>query len=90
LFKIFQALGSPNEVNYPGVSQLPDWKSEFPQWSPVNIASIVPTLEPAGVDLLSKMLEYVPSRRITAKAAVEHEYFAELKQPSSVRQQNGR
>lgn len=26
LFKIFQVLGTPSDEDYPGVSELPDWK----------------------------------------------------------------
>jgi hypothetical protein len=53
LFKIFRTLGTPNEETWPGVTSLPDFKSAFPKWPPKNLASIVPGLEPAGVDLLS-------------------------------------
>ena len=41
---------------------------------------IVPTLDPVGLDLLSHMLRYEPSRRITARAALTHKYFADIDQ----------
>ncbi|XP_072968151.1 cell division control protein 2 homolog isoform X2 [Typha angustifolia] len=78
LFKIFRVLGTPDEGIWPGVTSLPDFKSAFPKWPPTNLATVVPTLEPAGVDLLSKMLCFEPSRRITAQHALEHEYFKDL------------
>ncbi|WOK92908.1 cell division control protein [Canna indica] len=53
LFKIFRVLGTPNEQTWPGVTSLPDFKSSFPKWTPKVLATSVPTLEPAGVDLLS-------------------------------------
>ncbi|CAI5530143.1 unnamed protein product [Closterium sp. Naga37s-1] len=56
LFKIFRMLGTPNDDNWPGVSQLPDYKTSFPQWTSKDHQSIVPTLEKSGIDLLSKML----------------------------------
>ncbi len=31
LFKIFQIIGTPNETNWPGVSQMPDYKETFPK-----------------------------------------------------------
>ena len=49
-------LGTPNEHMWPGVSSLPDYKDTFPQWLPVHLAETVPSLEPLGIDLLSKML----------------------------------
>ncbi|GJN18857.1 hypothetical protein PR202_gb06064 [Eleusine coracana subsp. coracana] len=79
LFKIFsRIMGTPTEESWPGVASLPDYKSTFPKWTPVDIASLVPTLEPAGIDLLSKMLCLDPSKRINARAALEHEYFKDL------------
>lgn len=78
LFKIFRVLGTPNEETWPGVSSLPDFKSAFPKWPPKDLASVAPNLEPAGIDLLSKMLYLEPSRRITARNALEHEYFKDL------------
>ncbi|XP_068668477.1 cell division control protein 2 homolog [Aristolochia californica] len=78
LFKIFRVLGTPNEETWPGVSSLPDYKSAFPRWPSKDLATLVPDLEPAGIDLLSKMLCMEPSRRITARSALEHEYFKDL------------
>ncbi|KAL6649092.1 hypothetical protein ACP70R_013316 [Stipagrostis hirtigluma subsp. patula] len=78
LFRIFRVLGTPNEQTWPGVSSLPDFKSAFPKWQAQDLASVVPNLEPAGLDLLSKMLRYEPSKRITARQALEHEYFKDL------------
>lgn len=39
---------------------------------------VVPRLDPEGVDLLRQMLEYDPQKRITAKRALQHPYFADL------------
>ena len=60
-----------DESCWQGVSSLPDFKETFPKWRPRTIAEVVPTLDPAGVDLLSKMLIYTPQHRITAKAAMQ-------------------
>ena len=78
LFKIFRIMGTPNEETWPGVSSLPDYKSAFPKWPSVDLATVVPTLEPLGLDLLSKMLCLDPTRRINARTALEHEYFKDL------------
>ena len=55
--------------------------SIFPPYPPPRsgLASLVPTLDAVGVDLLSKMLQYDPARRITAQTALEHEFFAEMR-----------
>ncbi|KAF3320125.1 Cyclin-dependent kinase B2-1 [Carex littledalei] len=70
-------LGTPNETMWPGVVKLPNWH-EYPQWSPKNIATVVPGLDPEGIDLLSKMLQYDPSKRISAKNALDHQYFNDI------------
>lgn len=44
----------------------------FPQWRPRDLQSVVPTLDPLGIDLLARLLRYNPSERITARAALEH------------------
>ncbi|KAM3702994.1 hypothetical protein ACJW31_04G064100 [Castanea mollissima] len=77
LFKIFSK-GTPNDDTWPGVTSLPDYKSAFPKWAPKDLAAVVPSLDSAGIDLLSKMLCYDPSRRITARSALEHEYFKDI------------
>jgi serine/threonine protein kinase len=41
-------------------------------------AQVVPTLDPLGLDLLKSMLRYEPSTRISAKAALQHPYFADI------------
>uniref|UniRef100_A0A0D9V8Z8 Protein kinase domain-containing protein n=1 Tax=Leersia perrieri TaxID=77586 RepID=A0A0D9V8Z8_9ORYZ len=70
-------LGTPTEEQWPGVTDLRDWH-EFPQWKPQILERSVPALEPEGVDLLSKMLQYNPANRISAKSAMEHPYFDTL------------
>lgn len=78
LYKIFFVLGTPNEVLWPGVSELPDFKDTFPVWSRQNLAVVVPSLEASGVHLLEQMLTYEPAARISAKAALLHPYFGNL------------
>jgi cyclin-dependent kinase 2 len=75
LFKIFQVLGTPTEETWPNVSELPDYQEGFPKWSAKPWESLCPALDEDGVDLLRQMLQYVPERRITAKAAMQHPYF---------------
>ena len=82
LDRIFRLLGTPTEVDYPGIVQLPEYSPDhFPPYPPPRggLQSLVPALDAAGVDLLSNMLQYDPSRRISAQAALEHPFFDEMK-----------
>ncbi|CAN6903674.1 unnamed protein product [Brassica oleracea] len=78
LFKIFRIMGTPTEDTWPGVTSLPDYKSAFPKWKPTELESFVPNLDPNGIDLLSKMLLMDPTKRINARAALEHDYFKDI------------
>lgn len=75
IFKIFRVLGTPNETIWPGVTTLPDFKTSFPKWSRKPLASLVPTLDEQGLDLLESLLAYDPAMRISAKRAICHPYF---------------
>ncbi|KAF5747695.1 cyclin-dependent kinase B1-2 [Tripterygium wilfordii] len=77
LLHIFRLLGTPTEQQWPGVTALRDWHV-YPRWEPQNLARAVPSLGPHGVDLLSKMLQYDPAERISAKVALDHPYFDSL------------
>lgn len=79
LYCIFRVLGTPTEAVWPGVSQLPDYKMQFPQWKAAHLPSAVPTLDTVGVDLLSQMLKYDPNGRISAYAALQHRWFDEVR-----------
>ena len=78
LYKIFRTLGTPTETSWPGVSRLPDYKPTFPKWPGSSLKRIVPSLDEQGFDLLQQMLHYEPIARITAKAALEHPWFADM------------
>ncbi|XP_064419269.1 cyclin-dependent kinase 2-like isoform X1 [Latimeria chalumnae] len=78
LFRIFRTLGTPNESVWPGVTHLPDYKANFPQWCKQDVNTIVPSLNADGKDLLTQLLQYDPNKRISAKAAISHRYFHDL------------
>ncbi|KAK3875159.1 hypothetical protein Pcinc_019951 [Petrolisthes cinctipes] len=90
LFRIFRTLGTPGEEDWPGVTQLPDYKSTFPRWqvdAAASLTQLLPRLPPEGRQLLLSMLTYYPRKRVTAKHALLHPYFndAHLVPPPGVR-----
>lgn len=78
LFRIFRVLGTPDEDLWPGVTQLPDYKPTFPHWAPKALGEVITGMDPAGLDLLAQTLVYEPSRRVSAKAAMNARYFDDL------------
>ncbi|KAI8332616.1 protein serine/threonine kinase [Chlamydoabsidia padenii] len=76
---IFKVLGTPTEETWPKVSQVPEYKRDFELFAPIPLESMLPKLDPLGIDLLKKLLEYPPDKRITASNAIKHPYFDDLR-----------
>lgn len=86
LRKIFKCLGTPNLSTWPGVEELEGWKKRdvlFETWAQeykaIPFESLFPMLEPAGRELLSRLLAYPPEHRIPAHEALRHPYFADTR-----------
>ena len=67
-----------DEDLWPGVTQLPDYKSTFPHWVIKPLGEVISGMDPSGLDLLAQTLVYEPSRRVSAKAAMNARYFDDL------------
>lgn len=76
IHKIFRILGTPIVEEWPDLANFPYWRNNFPEWEPLELShpSFAPHLEPAGRDLVAKILRYRPARRLTAKEALLHAY----------------
>ncbi|CAE6964705.1 CDK3 [Symbiodinium sp. KB8] len=82
IFKIFQKLGTPNEMTWPGVQDLPNFKPSFPQWRHKGWANIrqgktKEKVGECGIDLLEKFLAYAPKQRLSARKGLQHPYLAD-------------
>ncbi|KAK7018457.1 Pkinase-domain-containing protein [Favolaschia claudopus] len=76
IFRIFRIMGTPNELTWPGIQTLPDYKPTFPQWTAQDLAKVVPALDEHGLDMLQATLMYDATKRISAKRVLLHPYFA--------------
>mmetsp|Transcript_9130 Transcript_9130/g.19738 ORF Transcript_9130/g.19738 Transcript_9130/m.19738 type:complete len:659 (-) Transcript_9130:3901-5877(-) len=81
LFQIFLKLGTPDEETWEGFSSLPNYHFSFPNWKKRSLKVHVPTLDDDGLDLMGKMLDVNPDRRITAEEALLHPYFDSVRTP---------
>ena len=52
IFFIFRTLTTPTDDIWPGVSQLQDYKNNFPKWTENNLMNSVKVMESDAVDLL--------------------------------------
>ncbi|KAI3506285.1 hypothetical protein L1887_28642 [Cichorium endivia] len=75
LAKIFSIMGTPSEETWPGISGIYPYLHVYSNCKPKDLRKLVPGLEPAGIDLLNKLLYMDPKKRIPAIKALEHEYF---------------
>ena len=53
LHRVFRTLGTPNENTWSGVTSLPEFKSNFPQFQPQSLSKLFPNIDPDAIDLLS-------------------------------------
>eukprot|EP00611_Tribonema_gayanum_P005057 TRINITY_DN1430_c0_g1_i5.p1 TRINITY_DN1430_c0_g1~~TRINITY_DN1430_c0_g1_i5.p1 ORF type:complete len:310 (-),score=79.32 TRINITY_DN1430_c0_g1_i5:47-976(-) len=75
LAKIFQVLGTPSKETWPQVGALPEFV-EFTRQEPLDLRSQLFTAAGAdAMDLMLKLLVLYPARRLSAQAALQHEYF---------------
>ncbi|KAF9414755.1 Cyclin-dependent kinase catalytic subunit [Podila epigama] len=81
LYLIFQILGTPTEITWPGVTSLKNWNVEFPQWKSGGLDSSLPWMASQGsfgehgVDLIHQLFDYKPNNRISAARALSHGFF---------------
>ena len=82
---ICDAIGTPDEANWPGVTSLPNYVA-MDKHVPVRgrdyYMAKFPTAGAQGVDLLMAMLALDPKRRITARAVLEHKWWAVEPRPT--------
>jgi serine/threonine protein kinase len=79
IFRIFRKLGTPTTEVWESLSDLPCMKSSFPQWKPRglrNINRLPEVLGNLGIEVVDALLRYDPRLRVSAKRALQMEYFA--------------
>eukprot|EP00927_Polykrikos_kofoidii_P047728 TRINITY_DN41_c0_g1_i1.p1 TRINITY_DN41_c0_g1~~TRINITY_DN41_c0_g1_i1.p1 ORF type:complete len:396 (+),score=56.08 TRINITY_DN41_c0_g1_i1:99-1286(+) len=78
IFQVFRKLGTPTEAVWPGITEMPDFKSTFPKWarkSWTEIRNFATLLGADGTRVLDALLVYDPRKRMSAKQALAQPYF---------------
>ncbi|KAH9924859.1 kinase-like protein [Fomitopsis serialis] len=85
MLKIIEVLGTPQERDWPGLKDLPEYqslkrldvyRSRLNEWCHSRINS------KEGFELLCQLFEYDPDKRLTAKEALQHKWFQEEPKPT--------
>ena len=83
LLRIFKTLGTPNLnlLESPTLSSCPYFSESYqlyPMWEAMELDVIVPGTSEAARDLLMKMLQMEPTKRISAVKAISHPFFDDM------------
>lgn len=76
LYRIFRTRGTPDDSNWPGVSQLSDYKRSFPRWDGQGVPEEIELYR--AKDLFELLMVYDPTKRISAQDAMQHSYFDDV------------
>ncbi|GJM85456.1 hypothetical protein PR202_ga01904 [Eleusine coracana subsp. coracana] len=91
LNEMFRMLGTPNDEIWPDYSKLPGARAQFVKQPRNRLREKFPavsftgglTLSESGFDLLNRLLAFDPEKRISADAALNHEWFREVPLPKT-------
>ena len=78
---IVASLGNPTraDLTFLNDHKAEEYVSGFPAYKKTNFLQLLPHADPNAIDLLEKMLCFNPYYRITAKEALRHKYFADIR-----------
>ncbi|KAI1261243.1 kinase-like domain-containing protein [Xylariaceae sp. FL1019] len=82
---ICQAIGTPTEENWPGVTTLPEYMAQeqvVPLRGKDHYLQLFPTLGNVGIDFLMRTLALDPKERITAREMLQHEWWQKEPRPT--------
>lgn len=85
IFKMIEVLGTLPNIWSEGHEQLKNLGMFFPHKEKSDLKKFLVHANPSAIDLLERMFEYIPERRITAKEILKHPYFKQIREQSPLK-----
>jgi len=83
IYKICSVLGTPTTQTWDeGIKLASAMQLKFPIFKATPLKELIPEASREAIDLMTKLMEWNPSKRIKAAAALQHPYFAGLDKES--------
>lgn len=88
---IFSVLGTPKEDDFEFVTDAKaiDYLRSFPFKKPVDLQELYPAATPEALDLLRKMLQFNPKKRINIEDAINHPFLSKIRDKTREVSSNG-
>lgn len=84
LAQVVRLLGTADLEHWAAAAQLPDWgKFSFPAAPPTPLSDVLPDATPLALALLSRLLRYDPTQRVSANEALHDQYFVSEPLPAT-------
>lgn len=80
LSTIFGVIGTPSEEDLHAIGSASEYVASLGKMEGKPLEKIFPAASPKAIDLLKRMLQFNPDRRITARDALEHDFFQGIRQ----------
>ncbi|XP_060522700.1 cyclin-dependent kinase 20 isoform X2 [Cylas formicarius] len=82
---VLNALGTPNERNWPGVKDLPDYnKIRFRESNARSWRIMIPKADEPTLELIKNLICYNDNNRLQAKQCLNHHFFAVEPKPAAL------
>jgi len=78
---IFSVLGTPKEEDFEFVTDAKaiDYLRSFPFKKPVDLQELYPAATADALDLLRKMLQFSPKKRINIEESINHPFLSKIR-----------
>jgi mitogen-activated protein kinase 1/3 len=77
---IFGVIGTPSAEDVASIGKASKYIESLGKKEGKSLEKLFPAASPSAIDLLKRMLQFNPERRITAEEALEHEFFQNIRQ----------